>query len=279
MSDTDTEEPTLFALEPATEGAVMPAVQDAQVPAVVAPPTGDPIIDMMFQLVRDPDFSVEKLDALNRVREHMEDRRDEAEFNEAMARCQAAITPIVRDAYNDQTRSRYAKLAAIDAVIKPVYTGHGFNVRHEGRTLANGNIEVTCVVSRGRHSIRVGLDGPADTLGPKGAAVKTVLHGIGSTTTYLRNKTLCMAFNLSLVDPKEDDDGNRGGASHITEKEADDMMTAMLAVGIDNAEKVATFLKTHTNSQPDSAEEVDPKDYARLMNLLTMMARRKKGGE
>lgn len=277
---TDTTDKDLFGAPVVDDEAIpqvaatLPAV--AQGMALTAPvTTGDPVTDMMFALVRDRDFSVEKLAALNEIREKMEDRRDEVEFHEQMALCQAEIGPIFTDAYNKQTQSRYAKLPAIDVVIRPIYTRYGFNVRHESETLGNGNIRIFCVASRRRHSERVYLDAPADTTGPQGKAVKTVLHGTGSTTTYLRNKTLCMMFNLALKDPKEDDDGNRGGAAYLDDTQVDEMRGAFLAAKMADAEKMERFLHTHTNYQANDVDEVLAADFPRLMNLLTIMARQK----
>jgi hypothetical protein len=271
-----TEAEGVTTLQPTVES--LPALAQANAMTVPAT-TGDPVTDMMFALVRDRDFSVEKLAALNEIREKMEDRRDEVEFHEQMALCQAEIGPVVTDAFNKQTNSRYAKLPAIDAVIRPVYTRYGFNVRHESETLANGNIRIFCVASRRRHSERVYLDAPADTTGPQGKAVKTVLHGTGSTTTYLRNKTLCMMFNLVLKDAKDDDDGNGGGAAHLDEEQVDEMRGAFLAAKLAEADKIERFLHTHTSYQANDVDEVEARDFPRLMNLLTIMARQKGKGE
>jgi hypothetical protein len=62
------------------------------------------------------------------------------------------------------------------------------------------------------HTKRFHLEAAPDTIGPKGTANKTPLHGLGSTVSYLRRYLTCMIFNV--VVRSEDNDGNRRTAAH-----------------------------------------------------------------
>lgn len=146
----------------------------------------------------------------------------EEAFNGAMNLAQSEILPVARTAENSQTKSFYAKLEAVDGAIRPIYLKHGFNVAYNTvPPLIPGNVRIECEVSRGRHSKKYYREAPADTLGPKGTAVKTVLHGGGSTETFLKRYAVCGAFNV--VFRGIDDDGVRGGQRFITEEAADEL--------------------------------------------------------
>ena len=70
-------------------------------------------------------FDVQKLQALLDMRESEEMRRAEKAFNASLVRAQSEMSPVVADANNPQTRSRYATYAALDRAIRPHYTAHG----------------------------------------------------------------------------------------------------------------------------------------------------------
>lgn len=202
------------------------------------------LLSAIVELAKDRSIDKEMLAFLMDRQERMEDRQAEADFNAAMSEAQGEIAAVVRDRVNEQTRSKYATLYAINAVIRPIYVRHGFSLSFGTEAVASSttspardgsappalnNMRVVCDVSRGRHTKRYYMDAPPDTLGPKGAPVKTVLHGMGSTMMYLKNKLTCGIFNVVLRN--EDDDGVAGGRNYITEAEADELRALCKAVG------------------------------------------------
>lgn len=180
-----------------------------------------PIVSQIMALASQ-NVNPDMFDRLVAWQEREQAGQAEEAFNDAMNRAQAEIEPVARTAENKQIGSFYAKLEAVDGAIRPVYLRHGFNVAYNTvPPLALGNIRIECEVSRGRHSKKYYREAPADTLGPKGSAVKTVLHGGGSTETFLKRYAVCGAFNV--VFRGTDDDGVRGGLKLISEAEADEL--------------------------------------------------------
>jgi hypothetical protein len=190
-----------------TEIAVVPE-------GAVATSDSGSILTRLLELASTPGLNPEMFDRLAAMQERERDRQAEEAFNAAMNLCQAEIMPVVRRTENSQTRSMYAKLEHVDAAIRPIYVKYGFSVSSNTiPPLTPGNIRVEVSVSLGRHTKLYHREAPADTMGPQGKAVKTVLHGGGSTETYLKRYALCGAFNVVFANM--DDDGVRGGQKFI----------------------------------------------------------------
>ena len=157
-----------------------------------------------------PDFDVEKLKALFEVRESEEMRRAEKAFNTAMVRAQSEMTPVVADASNPQTRSRYATYAALDRAIKPHYTAHGLAPSFGTEPLTEpGMMRIVGILGHIEgFARRYQIDMPIDTKGARGGDVMTRTHATGSALTYGKRYLLIAMFNLAIED---DDDGNAAG--------------------------------------------------------------------
>jgi ERF superfamily len=174
----------------------------------IAQPVADTLLNFVAQAVRDPSIEVTKLDALLRMQREIVADDARLQFNRAMSEAQAEMLPVLRDAQNTETRSRYARLETIDAIVRPIYTRHGFSLEFNSEPIDGPNVRVVCEVSHvAGHSKKFHLDAALDTVGFKGTANKTPLHGLGSSVTYLRRYLVCMVFNIVLAN--EDNDGNR----------------------------------------------------------------------
>ena len=137
-----------------------------------------------------------------------------------MAAAQAEMMPVIRDATNVHTSTKYAKLEKIDGAMRPIYTRHGFSVRFGSDVSPReGFIRIVCTVSHGDYSETNYLDAPPDTTGSKGLANKTPVQAVGSSVSYLRRFLLTMVFNIVLAD--EDDDGE-GGTPEVETKRRDE---------------------------------------------------------
>ncbi len=177
-------------------------------------------LNMIERLASNPRADVKKLESLLEMRERNRAIEARLQFNKAMRDCQAEIMPVVRDAENAHTKSRYAKLEKIDKMIRPIYTKHGFSLTFNSKSLDNKQVRVfcTCMHDDG-HFQEYELDGALDTAGSKGNSNKTDLQGLGSTVSYLRRYLTCMIFNVVLTN--EDDDGGKPpekGADKFDEK-------------------------------------------------------------
>ena len=158
------------------------------------------------------------------LHEHVLARDARREYSVAMNRAQAEIDPVARTIQNKEDKHWYAKLEDVDRAIRPIYIKYGFSLSDNTvPPLKEGWIRVECLCLHvGGHAERFYREGPPDNVGPKGGATKTLLHGIGSTDTYLRRYLHCGIFNVVFKDL--DDDGNGGP---ISEEEVHDILERM----------------------------------------------------
>jgi hypothetical protein len=177
--------------------------------APISQPVAGSLLNIVAAAAADPNTDVDKLRMLIDLQRTILADDARMQFTRAMAAAQAEMQPVLRDAPNSATNSRYARYETIDAVIRPIYSRHGFALEFsEADGAANGNRRITCEVSHVAGHIKTRwLDAPTDTMGARGNANKTELHGLGSTLSYLRRYLLCAAFNI--VTANEDNDGNR----------------------------------------------------------------------
>jgi len=169
--------------------------------------TGNGLLSFIERASRDENFSVEKFEALLRMRRDEEQDQARKAFNRAMAEVEAEIGPIIRDRINPAVNRKYATLEAISAVLRPVYSKHGFAVRFGcDKPPKEGWMRITCTTSHaGGYSEQIYLDSPVDV--QQGGRGRTPVQAVGSTITYLRRYLLQLAFNVVLADDEDDDDG------------------------------------------------------------------------
>jgi ERF superfamily len=164
---------------------------------------------LIERAIAERDFPIVNIESLFRMKQQNDAELAKRAFNVAMAACQAEMVPVVRDARNTHTNTRYATYEAIDEVLRPIYSRHGFSVMFgTGKPKQPGNVCITCRVKHdaGYEEELLELEAPADTAGSGGRTNKTAVQAIGSTVSYLRRYLLGMAFNLVLASG-EDDDG------------------------------------------------------------------------
>jgi hypothetical protein len=128
------------------------AIQKAETGAIVASTPGQ-IITGLAALIATPGLGIEAMSAILAAEERMVDRQAEREFNQAMCDCQDEMVPVVRDATNQHTKSKYARLETIDRQIRPIYTKHGFALSFSNPTMSDGKHLIECkVMHRGGHT-------------------------------------------------------------------------------------------------------------------------------
>lgn len=169
------------------------------------------LIDLIARAASDPAFDVGKLEKLVSMQERVVARNAEIAFNASMQAAQAAMPRVTRDAMNDHTKSRYARLETISAAIKPVITDHGFSLSYgTDHSPLDNHYGVTCLVAHSAGFSRLyRADIPIDANGAKGVSNKTATHAFGSTMSYGRRYLLLMVFDIALTN--EDDDGQAAG--------------------------------------------------------------------
>jgi ERF superfamily len=155
--------------------------------------------------------SPETLGKLMDLQERWESAQAKKIYDEAMKQAQAEMRPVLMNANNSQTNSRYATYEALDNAIRPIYTRHGFSLSFNTADCPLENhIRIVCEVACGGHSTYPHIDMPADGKGAKGGDVMTRTHATGAAVTYGRRYLLGMIFNITIT---KDDDGNGAGGN------------------------------------------------------------------
>lgn len=188
--------------------------------AEAMPSQATSLLQAITSAAANKDVDIDKMRQLFEMHKEMVAIEAEAAFNAALARAQAKIEPIAAKAYNSQTQSYYAKLAAINKAIVPIYTAEGISISFGTADCPKeGWYRTVAIVSHGAgHSREYHLDLPPDDVGIKGTANKTQVHAAGSTSSYARRYLVCMIFNVSTGD---DNDGNGAGGSGNNGQEPD----------------------------------------------------------
>lgn len=222
------------------------------------------VMNFVASALTNPDVDANKLRVLLDIQRDI--LADEAKriFHQAMNEAQAAIAPIVRDAENKETHSRYARLETIDAAIRPIYSRCGFTLSFDSAP-AGEQVQITCKVAHlAGHAENHSLAAALDTLGPKGTQNKTKLHGLGSTITYLRRYLTCMIFNIVMTN--DDDDGNSADP-------VDDDFVALVRREIEELEIPADVFLDFMHAA--SIEEIQERDRAKAINALAASRRKR----
>lgn len=170
------------------------------------------VLSMIERAARDPAVDVDKLRQLMEMRSQVEAKQSERDFYAAMNEVQAKLRRIRADANNPQTRSKYASYAALDRILRPIYTENGFTLDFNSAASAENTVRVLCDVShKSGHVKHYQIDMPADGKGAKGGDVMTKTHATGSAVSYGMRYLLKMIFNIAVGE--DDDDGNGADAS------------------------------------------------------------------
>lgn len=252
--------------------AIAPVPANINLP--VEPPLADSLLNFVARAMADPTINVDKLEALLRIQREIVADDARLQFNRAMSVAQGEMQPVIRDAANDQTRSKYARLETIDAAIRPIYTRNGFCLEFNSEPIEGPNERIVCEVSHSAgHTKRFQLEAAPDTVGPQGKANKTALHGLGSTVSYLRRYLSVMIFNIATTD---DTDGNRirpvNDDGEVNSRAHTDLLYALLAeCSADPAAVTANeraFLNKMGLAELRSLADASPQNFARLKNAL-----------
>lgn len=160
----------------------------------------------------------ETLEKLMALQERWEAAQAKKAYDEAMKAAQAEMRPVLVNADNKQTNSKYATYEALDNAIRPIYTRHGFSLSFDTADCPlPDHVRVVCEVSCAGHSKLPHIDMPADGKGAKGGDVMTKTHATGAAVTYGRRYLLGMIFNITIT--KDDDGNSASGSQTITQEQ------------------------------------------------------------
>ena len=164
----------------------------------------------MVRLAIEKGSSIETIERLVALMKDERAFRAETEFNEALSRVQSKIRRVAPDLENGQTHSKYASYAAIDRVIRPIYSEEGFSLSFtEDDCPKAEHVRIICFVSKGAHTRQYRKDMPSDGKGAKGGDVMTKTHAAAAADSYAKRYLIKDIFNVAIGE--DDTDGNLTG--------------------------------------------------------------------
>src|SRR5258707_12737834 len=82
----------------------------------------------ILRLAIEKGASIETIERLMAMMKEERAYRVESEFNEALSQAQTEMQCVAPDKTNSQTGSDFASYAALDKMVRPIYTKHGFSL-------------------------------------------------------------------------------------------------------------------------------------------------------
>ena len=231
----------------------------------------DSMVAVIERIALDPNSDIEKLERMLAMKERLDSKAAEIEFNVAMSRVQAEIKPIIANAKGQN--NRYATYAQIDEAIRPIYTRHGFSLSfNTGENAVESEINVLCYVSHvAGFSRTYHVDMPADGKGAQGGSVMTKTHAAGSAMSYGMRYLLGLIFNLAII--KDDD----GVAAALTQQTITEEQQATIQDMIDASHlDMAQFMK---KCKVQNLSEIHTGAYNGAVNLIRQAAKRREDDE
>lgn len=167
-------------------------------------------LTFIAEAARDPAVDVSKMERLFDMRERMLARDAHLQFNASLKQAKEDMPAVLKNKYNEQTKSHYANLESVSDAMDPVITANGFSLTFgTAPTTLEGHYLVICTLTHdGGHEKTYEAPIPIDSAGIKGTANKTLTHAFGSTMSYGRRYLKMMIFDVKTTD----DDGNGHGA-------------------------------------------------------------------
>ncbi len=242
-------------------------VQHEAAPLPIAQNDAASFMQLFARAASDPNIDIDKMERLWAMKERMDAKQAEKEFDDALAACQAEMRPIAADATNPQTRSKYATYAKLDAALRPIYSKHRISISYTTEDSPKEDcIRVVAKVSRSGHTRLYRIDMPADGKGAKGGDVMTKTHAAGAAMSYASRYLLKAIFNVSVGE--EDVDGNSGQSRDVPEEQKTKFREAM--------ELVDTMEKWTALWQQITATTTSARDIATHEELRSEMAKKRK---
>ncbi len=225
------------------------------------------MLEVIERAAMNPDVDVDKMRALLDMKMQIDAKDAEMIFNRALNKCQSEIGRVAANKENKQTHSQYADYAALDRVVRPVYTKYGFSLSFNTGESAAEVVKVICYVSHeDGHTRTYSVDMPADGKGAKGGDVMTKTHAAGSAMQYGQRYLLKLIFNVAIG---QDDDGNGAGAkaATITEEQAATMQALAEEVGA-NKEGFFKYLSTKCKKEITAYTDIPAMSYESAIKAL-----------
>ena len=215
----------------------------------------------LLQLAVDRGANIDTIERLAKLQREMQDFQAKIDYGIAMKSAQEAIPRIAPDLTNPQTHSKYASYAALDRVIRPVYTRQGFSLSfNTGESSLPDQIRVFCKVRHiGGHEEPFQIDMPNDGKGAKGGDVMTKTHAQAAGASYGMRYLLKMIFNIAIGEEDRDGNGQEKG-----DKIKDEIVVERLE-WIKSSKDLVELQRVFTNAYKMAEQAGDADFKARLI--------------
>lgn len=235
------------------------ALQTAESQEVATLHTDLTPMQLIAQVVENPNFDVDKLDKLMSLQERWEDRQAERQYNEALAAFQRECPKIGRTKKGNHN-IKYAPLDGIMETIQPHLSEHGLSVRFSTSWESAGYLTATCTVSHvSGHSKESTITIPVDDQMAANSSQK-----MGSANSYAKRYALSNALNLAFA---ETDTDGTDLSKKITTDQATVITDLIAEIKLPEARKKA-FLKW---AKAKSVEEMPVAVYDDAVRYLQDM--------
>jgi len=226
---------------------------------VSQPAESTTILQVIQRAATDPQCDIEKLERLLAMKERMDSKNAQTEFNAALASMQCDI-PSIAERGEGHNRKTYATLEDINDVIKPIMQGYGFAMSFKVEHTQAGINVTGILMHRAGHREETTMLLPSDTSGGKNA-----VQAVASSVSYGKRYVMCAMLNISTRG--EDDDGYAAApTATITEQQAKSIR-ALLA-------KCKPETQDGFTGIYGEPEDIAKADYDRAMAQLTRAHKR-----
>lgn len=169
-------------------------------PAIAA----DPVVSMIERVALDQNADIEKLERMMAMKERMDAKNAEQDFNAAFARAAAAFPDIPLNGKGHQDKP-YATLRDIISHTRPALSENGLALSFDTKAEGPAVTVTAILMHQGGHSRTTSIELPRDTSGSKNA-----VQAVGSSQTYGQRYAAQAVLGLSLGEDTEDDGRNSG---------------------------------------------------------------------
>ncbi|MBX3088110.1 MAG: ERF family protein [Cryobacterium sp.] len=241
----------------------------------IAPPPSETamILNLIERAARDASVDIDKMKRLLEMRNEEMDRQRSMAFNTAMRHAQAKMPQVVRDADNDQTKSKYARYETISEAMQPVIDEFGFSLSFsEGKAEKPNHLCIVCEVMHCEGFTKeYRAEIPIDNVGMKGTVNKTATHAYGSTMSYGKRYLKTMIFDVAVKN--EDDDGNNGSQENAkVEFISGDKCEKICQMITESGSNLDAFLRT---MKIESVADLPASRYFEVFGMLASKIQRK----
>lgn len=147
----------------------------------------------------------EVIDRLAEMLRQDQQRRDEQQFNHALAAAQAELPVVTKRNETGDRRYRYAALDDVMHVCGPILAKHGLSVSFVDVAVTDGRLTGTLILGCGALTRKSQVAMPLPEMRANAAQV------FGSALTYCRRYAICSALNITAGD---DDDAQTLNTTH-----------------------------------------------------------------